>query len=127
MNPDIIILKTDKSSRFVVTTEEEYLRLGEAHISKDMKINRKGIMMIENNLNGHCIAWAKMWNSGEKNNHKGRIIDSKVTHSEETADMHMLYKDHNLEQGKSRPVVTGCTSNTRGLSNSVSDVFKLRT
>ena len=28
------------------------------------------------------------------------------------------------ESGKTRPVVTGCTSNTRGLSNSVSDVLE---
>ena len=121
---EIIIIKTDKSSRFVVTNVEEYIKMGEAHTSKDRKINRKEINEIEKQLNGHCVAWAKMWGSGETWGHKGRIIDSKVTKSNNTADMYLLYKDHKKEKGKTRPVVTGCTSNTRGLSNSVSDLLE---
>ena len=36
----------------------------------------------------------------------------------------MTYKDHKKESRKTRPVVTGCTSNTRGLSNSVSNFLE---
>ena len=56
-------------------------------------------------------------------NHRDRIIDSKVVSSEQLADLYLIYKDHK-RWGKSRPVVTGCNSNTRGFSNCVSDLLE---
>jgi hypothetical protein len=43
-----------------------------------------------------------------------------VITSEQLADMYIMYKDHK----KSRPVVKGCNSNTRGMSNCVSDLLE---
>ena len=43
--------------------------------------------------------------------------------SEQLADLYIMYKDHK-EGRKSRPVVTGCNSNTKGFSNSVSDLLE---
>ena len=77
----------------------------------------------EKHLNGHVFFWFKMWGSGENHNHRDRIIDSKVVLSEQLADLYVMYKDHK-EGRKSRPVVTGCNSNTRGFSNSVSDLLE---
>lgn len=51
-------------------------------------------------------------------------IVSKTSISNNEADMYCLYKDHKVEPSKSRPVVTGCSSNTLGLSNSVPDVLE---
>ena len=67
--------------------------------------------------------WAKMWGSGEAYNQRDRIIDSKVVSSEQLADMYLMYKDHK-EGRATRPVVTGCNSNTRGMSNNVSDLLE---
>ena len=67
--------------------------------------------------------WANIWGSGEDHNHRDRIIDSKVVSSEQLADMYLLFKDHKKKMA-SRPVVTGCNSNTRGFSNSVSDLLE---
>jgi hypothetical protein len=64
-----------------------------------------------------------MWGSGEAHNHRDRIIDSKVVSSEQLADLYLMVKDHK-EGNASRPVVTGCNSNTRGFSNSVSDLLE---
>ena len=86
-------------------------------------MERKAIIEIEKQLNGHVFFWSKIWGSGEDHNHKGRIIDSKIVSSEQLADLYLMYKDHK-EGGKSRPVVTGCNSNTRGFSNSVSDLLE---
>ena len=61
---------------------------------------------IERQLNGHVFFWSKMWGSGDDHGHRARIIDSKVVSSEQL------------------PVVTGCTSNTRGFSNCVSDLLE---
>ena len=85
---------------------EEYLKMGQEHTGKDEEIDRKGIVEIERNLNGHVFFWSKMWGSGEAHNHRDRIIDSKVVSSEQLADMYLMYKDHKPGQ-KSRPVVTG--------------------
>ena len=63
---EIIVMKTDKSSRFVVTDEQEYLKMGEAHTKDDTKITRKTIIEMERQLNAHCVAWAKLWRSGSR-------------------------------------------------------------
>ena len=107
-----------------MTTIEEYKKMGEAHTGNDRKIDLKEIDRIEKHLNGHCIAWSKMWNSGENHGHMPRIMESKVTKSKNSSDMYLLYKDHKIEPGKTRPVVTGNTSDTRGMSNNVSDLLE---
>ena len=43
--------------------------------------------------------------------------------SKQLADMYLMYKDHK-EGRATRPVVTGCNSNTRGMSNNVSDLLE---
>ena len=98
-------------------------RMGEEHVKKDEKIDRKGIIEKEKQLNGHVFFWAKMWGSGDDHNQRDRIIDSKVVSSEQLADLYLMYKDHKEKQA-TRPVVTGCNSNTRGFSNSVSDLLE---
>ena len=122
-NQEIVICKSDKSGKLCVVSREEYIRMGQEHTSKDVEIDRKTIIEKEKQLNGHVFFWSKMWGSGEDHNHRDRIIDSKVVSSEQLADMYILYKDHK-EGRKSRPVVTGCNSNTRGFSNSVSDLLE---
>ena len=122
-NKEIIILKTDKSGKLCVTTREEYERMGHEHIKKDVEIGRKQIIEMEKQLNGHVFFWAKIWGSGEARGHKDRIIDSKVVSSEQLADLYLTYKDHK-EGRKTRPVVTGCSSNSMGFSNSVSDLLE---
>jgi phosphomevalonate kinase len=68
--------------------------------------------------------WAKMWGSGDDHGHRDRIIDSKVVSSEQLASLYLMYKDHKKEKGSTRPVVTGYSSNTKGFSNSVSDLLE---
>ena len=104
-------------------SSEEYLTMGEEHTKKDLEVDRKTIIDKEKQLNGHVFFWSKIWGSGESHGHKGRIIDSKVVSSEQLAEMYCMFKDHK-EGKKSRPVVTGCNSNTRGFSNSVSDLLE---
>jgi hypothetical protein len=86
--------------------------MGGVHTMKDRKIGRGEVCKLEKTLNNYAICWCKIWSSGENLGHMPRIIASKVTISENKADMYPLYKDHKKEPGKSRPVVAGCTSNT---------------
>ena len=77
-NGEIIIIKTDKSSKLTVTNEEEYRKMGQEHIAKDKKINRQEIIDIEETLNGHSRAWTNIWNSGKDHGHFDRIATSKM-------------------------------------------------
>ena len=116
-------MNTDKNGRFVIASLEEYKKMEEDHTKKDKPITATEIDIIEKQLNGHCIAWAKMNSCGENWNHMPRILESKTTKSRNVAKMRLLYKDHKALQRKTRPLVTGNTSDTLGLSNTVSDVI----
>ena len=121
---EVIIMKTDKSSKLTITNEEEYRKMGEKHTKKDIKIQRNEVNRIGKILNGHSAEWARMHSSGENHGHTGRIITSKKTHSDNTGDLYMMHKDHKEKDGEVRPTATGNTSNTWGFSNSVSDLLE---
>ena len=46
----LIIMRTDKSNKFAVTTLENYLKMGEKHISTDREISLNEIAEREQNL-----------------------------------------------------------------------------
>ena len=120
---DLIVMKTDKSGKFAITTQEKYLEMGQDHVKSDKKITRAEVIEIEKTLNGHTRAWANIWQSGQDHKHFERIVSSKTTRSENVADLYLMYKDHKKGH-KTRPTATGCTSNTLGLSNSVAEVLE---
>ena len=120
---NLVILKTDKSGKFATTNLENYLRMGQEHVQKDKVITRTDIRNVETVLNCHCRAWCKIWRSGKNHGHTARIMTSKTTTSNNVASMWLALKDHK-KGDKSRGIVTGCTSNSKGLSNAVSDVLE---
>ena len=121
---ELVILKTDKSGKLRVLTVEEYIRMGLEHAGKDKIISRKKIEEIEKEINGHSIVLVKMHGTGSNNGQKDRAIDSKTTCSKNLSTMYIVYKDHTNEPGKSRPIVTGNSGKTRGLSNSVANLLE---
>ena len=121
---EIVIITTDKSSKMCVMRREDYLKLGEEHVSKDRVVDRQETLKIEKLLNQHALAWCKMWRTGEHHGHEDRIRQSKVTNSENKAELYLTYKDHKSVPGKTRPIATGCTSNTLALSSSVSTLVE---
>ena len=78
---------------------------------------------METVLNCHRRAWCKKWRSGKNHGHTARIMTSKTTKSNNVAIIWVALKDHKSGD-KSRGIVTGCTSNSKGLSNGVSDVLE---
>ena len=122
-NEEIIIMKTDKSGKFVVTTPEKYIEMGEDHTNKDTEISWAQMRELEKNVSEHAVAWEMIWNTGEDHNHQDRIIKSKNTKSGNQANLKLLFKDH--KQGnKTRPVASGNESFNIGLSNGVSDLLE---
>ena len=100
---------------------EEYVKLGNGCPEKEIK--RDELRLIERKINEHTRMWTKILNAGENHGHHSRITNSKVMNSEISANKYFMYKDHKKESGY-RPVVSGCTSYTLGLSNMLSDIVE---
>ena len=94
--------------------------MGKQQIAVDIEIDRREIRKREKILNSHSAMWCKLSNIGEAHRHKDRIWECKQTKSENLANMYMLAKDHKADLAW-RKVVSGCDSDTLGLSNSVSE------
>ena len=89
----------------------------------DRKVTRSERKDIEKKINSHTRMLVKIFNMGENNGHLQRILDSKLTNSEQAAPKYFMFKDHK-EGGGWRPVVSGCSSNTLGMSNLLSEVVE---
>ena len=120
---EIIVMKTDKSGKFAITDRDNYEEMGRAHTGKDRVIGDDEARDRERVINGHTSMWLKMTNLGEKHNHEDRARESKIGKSTNLASMYLLLKDHK-EKLSTRPVVTGCDSNTLGLSNMVAELLE---
>ena len=100
---EIIIMRTDKSSKFVITTPEEYVKMGEEHTQNDKEISWEEVRELERIVHGHTLAWDLVWRTGEDHGHQDRVTRSRATRSGNQATLTLLYKDH--KQGnKTRPV-----------------------
>ena len=117
---EIVITLTDKSTKFCIMKQEDYSKLGEEHTKKDREIPREEVHKREKVLNSHALNWCRMWKTGEDHGHMGRVRASKVSRSENRAELYLSYKNHKKEPGKTRPIATGRSSDTLALSNSVS-------
>ena len=79
---------------------------------------------IEKRINDHVRFWTRMVNSGSNHDHLERImLSKKQSESENAAAKYFMYKDHKAEGGY-RPVVSGCNSDTLGLSNTYQRLLK---
>ena len=119
-----MITMTDKSSKLCIMSRDDYLKLGKDHVKKDTEIGRAEVQRREKILNLHSLSWIKMWRTGGDHDHGDRIRQSKTANSENRAYLYLSYKDHKKVEGKTRPIATGCTSNTLALSNSVSSLIE---
>ena len=115
-----VVMKTDKSGKMCISTKEKYIELGMQHVKGDKEISREELRCIERILNGHGMSWSKMWGTGKAHNQEDRVMNSRVSSSENTSDLLVAFKDHKKEE-KGRPIATGNSGNTRALSNAVSD------
>ena len=120
----LLVMKTDKSGKFSLTTQEKYLEMGQVHISEDTEIGREKIKETDKIMNEHSRAWCNIWSTGAFNDHEDRVISSKINNSENRAKLYLSYKDHKKEKYKTRPIGTANTSNTLAFANSVSDFLE---
>mgnify|MGYP001295681886 FL=1 len=117
------MLETDKSNRFCVTDINTYRQMGEVHTKKDKKISREDMIKNEKTLNSDAAMMRKMLNFGKNHNQGDRVHTAVTSHDQNTATLSLVYKDHK-EGRKTRPLVSGNTSNTQGLSTMTSVLFE---
>ena len=120
---EIIIVKTDKSGKLMAMKKEDYLKFGIKGVGSDRKVDRNEAKKIERKINDHTRFWIKMTNLGENHGHYQRMNESKINNSESLAPRYYMYKDHKCGGGW-RPVVSGCSSGTLGLSNLISEIVE---
>ena len=122
-NEEIMVVKTDKSGRFIVTTPDNYVEMGKEHTDKDEEIDWYKLKELEKNVAEHSTAWELIWRTGEDHNHQDRVLRSRNTRSGNNANLSLLYKDHKAGN-KTRPVASGNTSYNLGLSNGISELLE---
>ena len=119
LNHEILVLKTNKSGKLTVINREKYKKKGMENCKRDREIGRIKHKRIERRINEQSRFWCKMLNYGKNHGHQDRIEKSELCSSENAAPKYYLFKDHK-DEGGYRPVVGGCTSDTLGLSNTLS-------
>ena len=106
---EVIIMRTDKSSKLAITDEETYLKLGEKHVSKEREISLKDVGEMEKDMNGPT----DMTGMGT----------STIWRSKTLASLFLLFKD-NKKDLDTRAIVSACDSYTVGLSNILSEIIE---
>ena len=120
---EIVILRTDKSSKLAVTNMETYIEMGKKHTGKDEIVSMEEVREREKIVNGHTAMMIKITGMGSVWGHGPRMRSSKMTSSKNTASLFLLLKDHKAVLD-SRGVVSANRSNTVGLSNIMSEIIE---
>ena len=126
----LVICETDKSGRFAIMSQEEYLAAGEKHVAKDEEVNLEFLLKNQNRLNGHVSMLLKTFNAGADWNHQARLRATKLTHSLSVAPLYLLFKDHKgwtVEAGgppPTRPVASAGGGQDDHLSETISTVLE---
>ena len=99
-NKDVIVTKTDKSGRQCVLTEDEYVQMGEQHVSGDVVKNRDEMEKIEDNLNCHALQFCRLLGLCDGNNCARRLKSALLNQNTLPPSLYFTVKDH-------KPIVPG--------------------
>ena len=128
---DVVIFKTDKSSRFSVDSAENYKRACDAHVRNDEVVTLTDHDKMEKQLSSHAVVWSRMLNAGHELGQTDRVKNNMISKSSPIAPMYGLRKDHKIvadgqkEEGPPvRPVCGANSSHNRKLSHILSTLLK---
>ena len=105
---------------------EEYIRMGQVHIEKDLEIDQDEVDRKERLLNGHTSMLLKLTNTGQVWDHESRHRESNIQHSGFVAIMSLLIKDHKeyTDLPPTRAVVSGNEGVGAAFSNLLSELIE---
>ena len=127
---EVVVCQTDKSKRFAILSQQQYLASGNIHTSKDMEIQPHLIKKIQSYVNDHTW-WAKeILQCGANWNHFDRMSTNLEDKGEQVCKMSLLIKDHkswsteSVSPPPSRPVVSGNFGLNCHLSELISTILE---
>ena len=117
----IIVYETDKTSKFVVDTLENFEHKMQPHIQKDPIVEPKIAKKVENNLNSHTTRLINIFNMGEASKQKKRTKMNLVTKENPIPVIFGSLKDHKeckdpLIGPELRPIMAASIGPNTGLS-----------
>ena len=124
----LVVLPTDKSGRFAIMSNENYMRAGSKHVSKDEIVNEEMISKTQNELNGNVSMLIKFTRMGRKWGHGDRMRQTMVNKSLTVCPMYLTYKDHKGWKGDedtpppTRPIAGGNTGMNLHISEILSEI-----
>ena len=124
---ELIVVETDKSGKMLPCDAESYIKMGEVHTSKDQEVNMDTVKEKAADHDSHVSTWIKILSIGSNNKHSHRFRESYMG-GDTPCPLTVLAKDHKNrnadETMKTRPVVSGCSSYNRGLSEILSELLE---
>ena len=125
---ELIVAGTDKSGKLCVMPKEMYMEAGEVHTSKDRVVSEKLVHETQKKLNGHVSMWIKCLQMGENWDHRDRLRETQINHSDLVAPMYLQVKDHKKYSGSgpppTRPVCGAVNGMDVHLSNILSPIIE---
>ena len=122
---EIVIMLTDKSGKFVITTPEIHDKMGEVHTRKDREISEEKVKELQRYQNGHVAMWLKMGQVGANWDHQDRFRETCINQSSNVSSFSLLVKDHKKvpegELPSTRPLCNGSEGMGVHFSNLLSD------
>ena len=118
---DIVIFKTDKSSRFSVDEKTNYIKANEKHVENDEIINEQTYSQMQKEVNAHAIMWTQFLKAGENaGDHGQQRVKENMVSSDRTdpPPLYGLRKDHKdcrdptIEGPPTRPVCGATAANS---------------
>ena len=91
---ELVVMETDKSGKFTVMGQQDYIEAGYEHVQHDREIDEKELKAIERRLNAASSMYIKIFRVGEDLGHTERHRSNYITHSANASNMKMLHKDH---------------------------------
>ena len=126
---ELVVTQTDKSSRFAVLTQQQYLESGKVHTKKDKEISWKEVRYIQTQINSH-VWWLSHILGYASKTDPARMLRNIQNHHLEVPDMALLIKDHKKWDPSSktpvpsRPVVSGNSGVNTHLSEMISELLE---
>ena len=125
---ELVVVPSDKTGKFLVVSTELYLKMGEAHTSKDREVSNEEIWEIQRRVNTHVASWFRITRMGSKWSHEERMRANLISQSASPAPMYLFGKDHKAvgPDGvpKSRPVISSQGGMIVNLSNIISEYIE---
>ena len=127
---EIVVADTDKSKKFCILSQKQYIEAGMSHASKYLEIEPHHVKKIQKSVNDHVYWASKIFQHGKNWNQSDRMATNLIDKGEQTCNMTLLIKDHKSWVPESnsfpptRPVVAGNSGLNCHLSEIVSSIIE---